>query len=581
MPYPVLDLSRVRTYPLRRRANLVGPQDLVSPDTPPLPFDNPELSEIAERIVAARRAGRPVIWSIGAHVVKRGLAPVLIDLMERGVITHLASNGAATIHDFEIALLGHTSEDVAASLADGSFGMAEETGALMNGAIRAGARDGLGVGEALGRLLDDSDRFPFRDCSLLHAAYRLRIPYTVHVALGTDIIHQHPACDFAALGWASGQDFRIYVTSVSQLEGGVFCNFGSAVIGPEVFLKALSIVRNLGHTVRAFTTANFDLVPLAGDYRRPIGDGEVEYYYRPRKNIVNRPVALGGRGYHIAGDHRATIPNLAHQIRQRLGNQTLPPPSLLRQEAALAAGDLSPQVAATLQALVERYPALKDAALALAQAYRALRLSFRTQATLFICGNGGSMADALHIAGELNKSFRHPRPVPEAMQQRLARLPGGAELAAHLQQGLRTVVLGANPALASAVDNDSSLRHMAYAQELYALARPGDALLAISTSGRAANVVNAAILARALGLTVIALTGERDSPLASLADVAIRAPATDTAEVQGWHIQLYHALCTMLEADAFAESPAQAPLGPLSATPSQPPFSPAGKGGPE
>ena len=553
MPFATLDLSRVRTYPLLERTNRVGIEDLAEPEAPPPPFNNPELAEVAERIVAARRAGRPVIWSIGAHVVKRGLAPVLIDLMERGVITHVASNGAATIHDFEIALMGHTSEDVATSLADGSFGMAEETGALMNAAIRAGARDGLGMGEALGRLLDGDSRFRFRDRSLLHSAYRLRIPYTVHVALGTDIIHQHPACDFAALGWASGHDFRIYVTSLSQIEGGVFCNFGSAVIGPEVFLKALSIVRNLGHTARTFTTANFDLVAL-GDYRRPIGEDVVEYYYRPRKNVVNRPVALGGRGYHITGDHRVTIPNLAHLVRQRLGNEVLPPPPLVRHDPTLAADDIAPAAAALLHELVERNPALEGTATALAQAYRALRLTFRTQGTLFVCGNGGSMADALHIAGELDKSFRLPRRVPEAMRQRLARLPGGEELAAHLQQGLRTVVLGANQALASAVENDSPLRHMAFAQELYALARPGDALLAISTSGKAQNVLNAATVAKALGLTVIALTGERDSPLASLADVAIRAPATDTAEVQGWHVGLYHALCTMLEADAFREA---------------------------
>lgn len=554
MPFATLDLSRVRTYPLAARANRVALEDLVGPDDPPPPFDNPELSEIAERIVAARIAGRPVIWSIGAHVVKRGLAPVLIDLMERGVITHLASNGAAAIHDFEIALMGHTSEDVAAGLADGSFGMAEETGALMNGAIRAGARDGLGIGEALGRLLDEDSRFRFRDRSLLHAAYRLRLPYTVHVALGTDIIHQHPACDFAALGWASGQDFRIYVTSVSQLEGGVLCNLGSAVIGPEVFLKALSIARNLGHTVRAFTTANLDLIPL-GDYRQPIGDDVPEYYYRPRKNIVNRPVALGGRGYHITGDHRVTIPNLARQVRERLGGQSLPPAPLLRQGPSLPGPGLSAAAAEPLRRMVEQHPALAGAAPAVAQAFRTLRLCFRAQGTLFLCGNGGSMADALHIAGELDKSFRHPRPIPAQHRERLARLPGGEEVAAHLQQGLRTIVLGANLALASAVENDSPQRHMAFAQELYALARPGDALFAISTSGKAQNVLNAATVAKALGLAVIALTGERDSPLASLADVAIRAPATDTAEVQGWHVQLYHALCTMLEADAFGEAP--------------------------
>ena len=271
---------------------------------------------------AARQAGRPVIWMIGAHVVKRGLAPLLIDLMERGVITHLASNGATTIHDFEIALQGSTSEDVASSLETGTFGMAEETGRLMNRAIQAGARDGLGIGEALGRLIAEDERFRYRQYSLLYAAYRLRIPFTVHVAIGTDIIHQHPAVDFAALGWASGQDFKIFTASVCDLEGGVFCNFGSSVIGPEVFLKALSIARNLGNPVRVFTTANFDLVPL-GDYRRPVGDDVVDYYYRPRKNIVNRPVSLGGKGFHISGDHLVTIPNL-HQARAVIAGRLRP-----------------------------------------------------------------------------------------------------------------------------------------------------------------------------------------------------------------------------------------------------------------
>jgi len=242
-------------------------------------------------------------------VIKRGLGPLLIDLMRRGVVTQLACNGASAIHDFEIALQGSTSEDVMASLADGSFGMAEETGAWMNLAIRDGARDGLGMGEALGRLLATDERFPFREHSFLAAAWRLQVPCSVHIAIGTDIIHQHPLADFAALGWASGQDFKIFVQGVSELEGGVFLNFGSAVIGPEVFLKAVSISRNLGSPLRVFTTANFDLKPLP-DYRRPLGEDEVDYYYRPRKNIVNRPVALGGQGYHISGDHRDTLPAL-------------------------------------------------------------------------------------------------------------------------------------------------------------------------------------------------------------------------------------------------------------------------------
>jgi hypothetical protein len=324
MPHPALDLSHIQTYSIVKRASKVEVGNLVRPETPLPAYDNPELTEVAARLVTARQAGAPVIFMFGGHLIKRGLAPIVIDLMQRGLITHLASNGAATIHDFEMALVGQTSEDVATSLEDGSFGMAEETGAYMNQAIQAGVRQGLGAGEALGQRIADDERFHFRDYSVLYNAYRLNIPYTVHIAIGTDIIHQHPACDFAALGWASGQDFKIFCATVSQLEGGVFCNFGSAVIGPEVFLKAVSIVRNLGHTLKVFTTANFDLFPMQ-DYRRPIGDSDPEYYYRPRKNIVNRPTSLGGRGYHIVGDHRDTVPNLAAMARQQY-QPTEPPP---------------------------------------------------------------------------------------------------------------------------------------------------------------------------------------------------------------------------------------------------------------
>jgi phosphoheptose isomerase len=575
MPYPSVDLSLVRTYPLVQRENLVALDDFVLPTTPPPPFDHPELAEVAARIVAARRAGRPVIWMIGGHVVKSGLAPVLIHLMERGVITHLASNGAATIHDFEIALLGHTSEDVARSIEDGSFGMAEETGAHMNRAIRAGARDGLGMGEALGRYLtswpllttggEGVQAVRYRDYSLLYNACRLGVPYTVHVAVGTDIIHQHPECDFAAVGWASGQDFKVFTASVCELEGGVFCNFGSAVIGPEVFLKALSVARNLGHPLREITTANFDLLPLEQDYRRPAAKDDPKYYYRPKKNIVIRPTSLGGRGYHITGDHRATIPNLSRMVvegldredaqeregREAQANAGRPRgdrPSLLPEFPGVP-----PRCVGILEGLVAAHKALAPVAEPLAAAFRLLSVTFRTGGTLFICGNGGSFADALHIAGELDKSFRRPRPVPDGHRARLAALPGGDVLAAHLQRGLRTVVLGANPSLASAVDNDSPLRGLGFAQELYSLARPGDVLLGISTSGQAGNVLNAATVAKALGLPVIALTGAGGGRLAELADVALRAPATDTAAVQGWHIHLYHALCDMLEVDAFGD----------------------------
>jgi phosphoheptose isomerase len=560
MPYRSVDLRQVRTYPLPERQNRVAVENLIRPESAVPAFESAigarELAEVAGRIADARRAGRPVIWMIGAHVVKRGLAPLLIDLMERGVITHLASNGAATIHDFEFALQGGTSEDVATSLEDGSFGMAEETGRRMNMAIRAGARDGLGIGEALGRMIAEDERFVCRQYSLLYAAYRMRIPYTVHVALGTDIIHQHPAVDFAATGWATGQDFKIYTASVCELEGGVFCNFGSAVLGPEVFLKAISIARNLGNPVRVFTTANFDLVPLGEDYRSPVKDDTVEYYYRPRKNIVNRPVSLGGKGFHIVGEHLQTIPNLHHQVLERLGDTALAPASLVGNSEGTPLEHVKreyPPAAPVLRTMMDRYPELNGCVPDLVRAFETLMRCFRTGGTLYICGNGGSMADSLHIAGELDKSFRHPRGLSDEQRKRLQSQPDGADLAQHLQQGLRTIPLGLNPALTSAIANDNPLRDISYAQELYALGRAGDVLLGISTSGKAQNVRYAASTAHALEMTVISLTGPGGGPLAAQADIAIRAPGRDTPDIQGWHIQLYHVLCDMLEAGSFGE----------------------------
>ena len=561
MPYQSIDLSKIRTYPLKKRDSRVGLANLVPTAAPPPPFNSPDLEAVSTQIVAARVTGRPVIWMIGAHVVKRGLSLLLIDLMERGIITHLGSNGATAIHDFELALQGKTSEDVARSLEDGSFGMAEETGSWINRAIKAGARDGLGMGEALGKMIVEDDRFKYRQNSLLAAAYRLGIPFTVHVAIGTDIIHQHPEVDFGLTGWASGQDFKIFCASVSALEGGVFCNFGSAVLGPEVFLKAISITRNLGHQVRHFTTANFDIIAME-DYRRPVGDDVPEYYYRPRKNIVNRPVAGGGKGYHIAGDHNVTIPNLYARVLNQLGSrrisftsQRLPSIESWIDSVSSIEGEF-PAATTVLRRALEQYPQLQGTASDLAQAFRVLQHSFATSGTLFIGGNGGSMADALHISGELDKAFRYLRPIPEGHRQRLAQIPGGEVLAQHLQVGLPTIALGNNASLATAVDNDIPLPHIGLAQELYALARAGDVFLGISTSGNAQNVFYTATTARLLGLPVLALTGAGGGRLAEVADITIRAPAAITSEVQGWHIQIYHALCEMLEATFFQEKPA-------------------------
>lgn len=550
MPYRALELTGIRTYHLGERRNLVTLADLMDPAAPAPPFENPELDEVADRIIAARRAGRPVIWMMGAHVIKCGLSRLLIDLMERGIVTHVATNGAGSIHDFELALIGETSEDVATSIEDGTFGMAEETSALMHQALREGARLGLGYGESIGRFIALDERFRHREISIAYAAYRLGIPFTVHVTIGTDIIHQHPTCDFGILGWASGQDFKIYCASVSDLEGGVFLNFGSAVTGPEVFLKALSITRNLGYIVAHITTANFDLIPL-GDYRSKVGMADPAYYYRPRKNIVNRPTSLGGKGFHITGDHVQTIPNLHHRVVAALDRVPLPSQRIELANPIETLAQRSSAAAAQLRALLERSPELAPAGPALAQAFLLIAHSLERGGILFLAGNGGSMADALHISGELLKSYARPRPLPERVRQRLLTTPDGERLAASLEGGLRALVLGANASLASAVDNDNPQRAMGLAQELYALARPGDVFLGISTSGNARNICLAAQVARALNLSVIALTGERDSELTRLADVTIRAPGTHTDRIQEQHVRLYHTLCAMLEDHFF------------------------------
>lgn len=314
----MIDFQNIQTYSARNRVNLVQLDNLIQPDPQtPCQVTDPDFLELARRIAAARRGGRPVILSIGAHVIKCGLSLCLIELMQRGFVTHIAGNGAASIHDFELAYLGGTSEDVPRAIEDGSFGMWEETGRWMNEAIQAGAANGLGYGAAIAAYMGRyPGRFPHRAVSVAYNAWKLGIPATYHVAIGTDIIHQHPTADFAAIGDASGRDFRTMCQSVADLEGGVFLNFGSAVIGPEVFLKALSIARNLGHPTRHITTANFDLRDL-GDYRRSISCDDPDYYYRPRKNIVNRPTRNGGRGWHFVMDHRVSIPNLLRALAQQ------------------------------------------------------------------------------------------------------------------------------------------------------------------------------------------------------------------------------------------------------------------------
>ena len=306
----VLQLDNIKTYSIKDRHNLVTVDNIHKlSDEIPL-YINEDFDKVIKNIKAAKKYGSSIIFSMGAHVIKNGMSRYLISLMENGCITHISGNGAGSIHDFELALCGGTSEDVPTAIEDGSFGMWEETGGLMNDALINGAKKGLGYGEALAVYIDENRKmFPYRDTCILYRAWQLGIPATYHIAIGTDIIHQHPKADFAAIGACTGVDFRKICYAVSLLDNGVFLNFGSAVIGAEVFLKALSIARNLGYNTFQITTANFDLVNL-GDYRRKISYDDPNYYYRPRKNIVNRPTSKGGEGYHFCVDHNVSIPNL-------------------------------------------------------------------------------------------------------------------------------------------------------------------------------------------------------------------------------------------------------------------------------
>jgi hypothetical protein len=304
--YPVpLDFSGLRTYSVHDRHSKVSVNDFAAPVRPgmtvrqllealPAQLAGADFPELVRLIATARRQGRPVILGMGAHVIKVGLNPILIDLMRRGLLTAIALNGAGIIHDAEIAMAGRTSEEVADVIGAGAFGAARETGEVLNAAIVDGANRGIGIGRAVGETLL-AGHFPHNDQSLLPTAAQLKIPVTVHVAMGTDIIHIHPSADGAAIGRAGHHDFRVFCRLVSELEGGVYLNVGSAVLLPEVFLKALTVVRNLGHQVKRFTTANFDFIR----------------HYRPATNVVHRPTLEGGKGFHFTGHHELMLPLLA------------------------------------------------------------------------------------------------------------------------------------------------------------------------------------------------------------------------------------------------------------------------------
>jgi len=262
-----------------------------------------ELREIARAIVEARKNQRPVILGTGAHAIKVGLSPLIISLMEKKIVTVLAMNGAGAVHDFEIALAGRTSEDVAASLDTGMFGMARETAQGLNRAVERCGREDIGLGRALGEAINQA-QLPHRGLSLFAAAARLDLPATVHVAIGTDIVHMHPSADGAAIGRGSLRDFRIFSAAVAELEGGVYINLGSAVIMPEVFLKALALARNLTHKPMALTTVNMDFIQ----------------HYRPEVNVVERPVRTGGRGYRLIGHHEIMFPLLTAAVLEQMAS---------------------------------------------------------------------------------------------------------------------------------------------------------------------------------------------------------------------------------------------------------------------
>ncbi|TKB79550.1 MAG: hypothetical protein E8D45_04030 [Nitrospira sp.] len=320
LPAPI-DVSRLKTYPLARRPSKVQADDVAATwrrggslqrflSSLPDILAGKTLREVVQAVVRAHRKQRPVILGVGAHVIKVGLSPVLIDLMERRVVTAVAMNGAGIIHDFELALTGHTSEDVEAEIDSGRFGMAEETGRMLNDAINRGVKDGQGIGEAVGHYLNRyKGQFPNREISIVATGARLGVPITVHVALGTDIIHMHPAADGAAIGAGSLLDFRRLATVVSGMEGGVYLNLGSAVILPEVFLKTVALGRNLGSPLTDITTVNMDFLS----------------HYRPLTNVVKRPTQKGGRGYSLTGHHEIMVPLLAAAIVEALGSSSATP----------------------------------------------------------------------------------------------------------------------------------------------------------------------------------------------------------------------------------------------------------------
>lgn len=317
--YATFDRSRLRILPLAERVHDLQLNRWLQLDAETPSFDHEDLPELAARIIASQTSGSARVLMMGAHVLRAGVNRHIIDLLERRLIDHIAMNGAGAIHDYEIARIGATTESVPRYIQSGQFGLWRETGELNEWIAEAASLE-LGLGENIGRRLNDSD-YPHRDLSVLAAAYRLSVPVTVHVGIGYDILHEHPNCCGASLGEASYRDFLIFAKTIERLEGGILLNFGSAIMGPEVYLKALAMSRNVAHAeareIKHFTTAVFDIVPIRGDIRRELPKTDPGYYFRPHKTMLVRTVADGGESFYFCGDHRATFPALRNALIHR------------------------------------------------------------------------------------------------------------------------------------------------------------------------------------------------------------------------------------------------------------------------
>ena len=330
--YKIFDRSRLRIKPLSKRESDLSINSFLNLDSNYTKIEHPDFGSIARDILDARKNKSSVMLIMGAHVIKAGVSRYIIDLMEKDFITHVAMNGAGPIHEFELAMKGQTTESVARYIKTGEFGLWRETGKL-NDIIKHTKRKGMGMGEGIGKFIEESS-YRFKDISILAAGWRLKIPVTVHVGIGYDIIYEHPNCDGAAMGETSYRDFLIFANSVENLEGGVVLCFGTAVMGPEIFLKALAMARNVSAdgrrvagsrrmaamnvsgSINRFSVAVFDIVRIDGDFRKQPDKTNPQYYYRPWKTLLVRTVAGGGKSYYICGDHSATVPSLYHSVTE-------------------------------------------------------------------------------------------------------------------------------------------------------------------------------------------------------------------------------------------------------------------------